>query len=101
VLIMGTTAHVQVALLEGITLGADGGSARHTDGHLRTGGVHTLHGDQLALLVSRAAHLLAVVPALAGGTTIRIHLVATFALKAAVRLWAGEAGVLLAFGCFG
>lgn len=100
VLVVWTTAHVEIALLQGITLGTDTRTAWHTDGHLGAWRVHTFHANQLTLLVGGTAHLIAEVAALAGGTTMRIHLVATLAGDATptAPLGAGIAGIRLADG---
>lgn len=99
VFVVRATAHVQVALLEGTALGTYRLSPGHADGHFGTRRVDALHGDELALLVGGTAHLAAVVPALAGGAAIGVHLVATLALETTIGFRTGKAGVLPADGC--
>lgn len=99
VLVVWATAHVEITLLQGITLGTDRSTTWHTDGHLGARTVHTFHANQLTLLVAGAADLIAEVAALAGGTSIGIHLVTTLAADiVAASRGAGVTGVLLAYG---
>lgn len=99
VFVVWTAADIEITLLQGITLGTDTRTSWHTDGHLGAWRVHTFHAYQLTLLVAGTAHLIAEVAALASGTTMRIHLVATLAEETVTApLGAGIAGVCLADG---
>lgn len=98
VLVVRTTADVEISLLQGITLGTDRSTSRHADGHLGARTVHAFHANQLTFLVAGAAHLIAEVAALAGGAAIGIHLITTLAAAWAASLGAGVTGVLLADG---